>query len=163
MQNEPKFIPVSNLTPENIADTAQENRKSRLANAIHKMDHDSARHQWISVAAYYKALARGFAPGLELDDWLDAEKDYAETMINLYISILEEDGAMTMVGLRQLAKAIGVENPENLHLKTDLIRAIQETCRTRPCFQLEPYDLYCETTDCQWKIECRKMVAVWKR
>ena len=120
MQNEPKFIPVSNLTPENIADTAQENRKSRLANAIHKMDHDSARHQWISVAAYYKALARGFAPGLELDDWLDAEKDYAETVINLYIAILEEERANAAVARqihdlrekagftqRELAKIVG--------------------------------------------------------
>jgi hypothetical protein len=27
------------------------------------------------MAAYYKALARGFAPGHELDDWLAAEKE----------------------------------------------------------------------------------------
>lgn len=26
-------------------------------------------------AAYYKALARGFAPGRELDDWLAAERE----------------------------------------------------------------------------------------
>ncbi|MDR4516535.1 MAG: DUF2934 domain-containing protein [Nitrosomonas sp.] len=29
----------------------------------------------IQVAAYYKAQARGFAPGYELDDWLAAEKE----------------------------------------------------------------------------------------
>lgn len=34
------------------------------------------RLEHIAVAAYYKAQARGFVPGLELDDWLDAEEDY---------------------------------------------------------------------------------------
>jgi hypothetical protein len=29
----------------------------------------------IAEAAYYKALARGFAPGGELDDWLAAERE----------------------------------------------------------------------------------------
>ncbi|HRQ04819.1 MAG TPA: DUF2934 domain-containing protein [Nitrosomonas halophila] len=29
----------------------------------------------IEVSAYYKAEARGFAPGHELDDWLAAEKE----------------------------------------------------------------------------------------
>ena len=29
----------------------------------------------VQVAAYYKAQARGFAPGYELDDWLAAEKE----------------------------------------------------------------------------------------
>lgn len=29
----------------------------------------------IAVSAYYKAEARGFAPGHELDDWLAAEKE----------------------------------------------------------------------------------------
>lgn len=29
----------------------------------------------IQVAAYYKAQARGFKPGYELEDWLAAEKE----------------------------------------------------------------------------------------
>ncbi len=29
----------------------------------------------IEIAAYFKAQARGFAPGFELDDWLAAEKE----------------------------------------------------------------------------------------
>ncbi|MGG7055301.1 DUF2934 domain-containing protein [Nitrosomonas sp. ANs5] len=29
----------------------------------------------IAVSAYYKAEARGFTPGQELDDWLAAEKE----------------------------------------------------------------------------------------
>lgn len=33
------------------------------------------RHTWISVCAYYKAEKRGFKPGHELDDWLEAERE----------------------------------------------------------------------------------------
>jgi hypothetical protein len=31
------------------------------------------RHERIAEAAYFRAQARGFAPGAELDDWLSAE------------------------------------------------------------------------------------------
>lgn len=31
--------------------------------------------QMIAEAAYYRAQARGFAPGRELDDWLEAEAE----------------------------------------------------------------------------------------
>lgn len=36
------------------------------------------RHTWISVCAYYKAERRGFIPGLELDDWLEAEQEFLD-------------------------------------------------------------------------------------
>lgn len=31
----------------------------------------------VATAAYYKAEARGFSPGLELDDWLSAEVEFS--------------------------------------------------------------------------------------
>lgn len=31
--------------------------------------------QMITIAAYYRAERRGFSPGQELDDWLDAERE----------------------------------------------------------------------------------------
>lgn len=34
----------------------------------------------IAVAAYYKAEARGFTPGYELNDWVDAEKALVDWM-----------------------------------------------------------------------------------
>jgi hypothetical protein len=34
------------------------------------------RLHYLSTAAYYKAEARGFAPGQELDDWLEAETEF---------------------------------------------------------------------------------------
>lgn len=36
---------------------------------------DQDRSEQIAVAAYFKAQARGFAPGQELDDWLQAESE----------------------------------------------------------------------------------------
>lgn len=33
------------------------------------------RHRRISDAAYYRSQQRGFAPGGEQDDWLEAERD----------------------------------------------------------------------------------------
>lgn len=40
-------------------------------------EHDSRRRLRIETAAYYRAKARGFIPGLELDDWLAAEAQIA--------------------------------------------------------------------------------------
>ncbi len=34
----------------------------------------------IATAAYFKAEARGFAPGNEIDDWVAAEKDLEDYM-----------------------------------------------------------------------------------
>ena len=36
-----------------------------------------AREQDIAVSAYYRAEARGFAAGRELEDWLQAEQEVA--------------------------------------------------------------------------------------
>lgn len=33
------------------------------------------RHEMIAEAAYYKALARGFTAGCEMQDWLQAEQE----------------------------------------------------------------------------------------
>jgi hypothetical protein len=38
-------------------------------------------HKDIAVAAYYKAEARGFEPGKEMEDWLAAEAEIAQTHI----------------------------------------------------------------------------------
>ena len=37
-------------------------------------------YQWIAESAYYKALARSFAPDYNLADWLEAKKDYEEML-----------------------------------------------------------------------------------
>ncbi len=35
----------------------------------------SLRHRDVAEAAYFKAMARGFLPGRELDDWFAAERE----------------------------------------------------------------------------------------
>jgi hypothetical protein len=123
------------------------------------------RHHWISVAAYYNAQARGFEPGKELNDWLKAEKDYSSMLVALYLSVSKEDGGMTISGLQQLAKSIGVQNSEHMSLEIELIQAIQNISQHRPCFRSENHML-CGDVDvvsCEWRAECRKLIAVWCR
>jgi hypothetical protein len=36
---------------------------------------DEIRHHWIAEIAYHKAEKRGFKPGREFDDWLEAEAE----------------------------------------------------------------------------------------
>lgn len=38
--------------------------------------HEMIRQEHIATAAYYKAQARGFAHGMDLQDWLEAEAEY---------------------------------------------------------------------------------------
>ena len=40
------------------------------------------RHAMITEAAYYRAQSRGFEPNHELDDWLEAEIEVDETLVN---------------------------------------------------------------------------------
>lgn len=120
------------------------------------------RHEWISVAAYFKSEKRGFAPGRELDDWLEAEIEHAKVQVEDFLRIMEEDGVPTMLGLQALAKSIGIEHPENIHTKTDLIQAIQCACRLLPCFRTGGDEHCNKSPDCQWRSECKKLIAEWK-
>ncbi|MGE5319663.1 MAG: DUF2934 domain-containing protein [Hyphomicrobiaceae bacterium] len=36
------------------------------------------RQRWIAIAAYHRAEKRGFAPGYEMQDWLDAEAEISD-------------------------------------------------------------------------------------
>lgn len=120
------------------------------------------RHQWISEAAYYKAEVRNFAPGRELDDWLAAENNYVKMQIAFYLSMAEEDGFMTIPGLQQLAKTVGVENAESINLKIELIQSIQNATHHRPSFRSNP-GIICNEGDCKWRAECKKLIAEWCR
>ncbi len=139
-----------------------EDKQPDVSEPIPQTEESKTRHEWISVAAYYKAQTRGFIAGQELDDWLAAEKNYIDILLTSYLSIIEEDGVITLSSLQQLARTIGVESPDRLE-KVDLIRAIQDKSLSNPCFQLDPSDLCNEIGGCQWKIECRKIIAEWKR
>ena len=40
-----------------------------------KIDDDEAKRRLIAEIAYFAAQRRGFTPGYELDDWLEAEQE----------------------------------------------------------------------------------------
>jgi hypothetical protein len=44
--------------------------------------YDGPREQMIAEAAYYRAEQRGFAPGNEMSDWLQAEADVESVLHN---------------------------------------------------------------------------------
>jgi hypothetical protein len=44
----------------------------------------SLRHDMIRHAAYFRAQARGFVPGKEIEDWLAAEQDVEELIVRRY-------------------------------------------------------------------------------
>jgi hypothetical protein len=46
------------------------NIKPNFGEPVTQTEESNVCHQWISVAAYYKAQDSEFVPGLELDDWL---------------------------------------------------------------------------------------------
>jgi Protein of unknown function (DUF2934) len=127
-----------------------------------QIDNVTKQH-WISDAAYYKSEARGFIPGHETEDWLEAEQDYVEMLVELFLSVFREDASMTIIGLRQLAKAIGIPKPEKIDSELELIRLIQAASHHRPCFRTKPGEFCHDQVGCQWNTECQTLVAEWWR
>ena len=49
------------------------------ASSLHGSEADAAvRRHRIAEAAYYRAERRGFCPGCEMEDWLEAEREVGE-------------------------------------------------------------------------------------
>ncbi len=118
------------------------------------------RHQWISEAAFYKAMSRNFEPGFELDDWLFAEREFVKKLIATYHIISSEDGGLTLLGIQRFAKQLGIENTETLIQKEDLIHAIQIHMQNYPCYDNHAYH-YCNQDElCLWRNDCKKIKAV---
>jgi hypothetical protein len=49
--------------------------KSVMSNPNIKVDDTEAKRRLIAEIAYFTAERRGFSPGYEIDDWLEAEQD----------------------------------------------------------------------------------------
>jgi hypothetical protein len=159
-QNSPP-VNKSNKTP--ITSNPRQQLKPPLSKTLKQQIDNISRQQWISDAAYYKAEARGFIPGHEHTDWLEAEHGYIEMLVDLFLSVFGEDGSMSMVGLRQLAKAIGVNNPGSIESEPELIRLIQTASHHDPCFRAKTGKFCEDQAGCQWESECQKLVAEWRR
>ncbi len=158
----PPALDKSNELPALKANPHQK-QKSHLYKTLAQQIDDISREQWVSDAAYYKAEARGFVPGHEVADWLAAEQEFIEMLVDLFLSVFREDGSMTMTGLEQLANAIGVQKSERIDSKAKLIRLIQKASRHRPCFRTKPGEFCKDQASCQWSGECQKLVAEWRR
>lgn len=135
------------------------NTGSKIASTQNKPVHTNC-YQWICVAAYYKAEARGFIPGMELEDWLAAETDYAKLMIKNFFLRCEEDGGISTAELQELGREIGLDHPEHLNTELGLVREIQKASHHRPCFQSKKR-MDCKEDECQWRSECQKLIASW--
>jgi Protein of unknown function (DUF2934) len=159
-----KIVPVVNKNPVySIKDNPHQKLKPVLSKPLTKQINSISRQQWISDAAYFKAEARGFVQGYEITDWLEAEQDYTEMLVALLLSVFREDGIMTITGLQQLAKAVGVAKPECMSSKLALIRSIQAASHRQPCFGAKPGELCKDQSACHWRSECQKLVAEWRR
>lgn len=97
----------------------------------------------------------------ELDN-MAIENKHVKAQIEAYLLASEEDGDLTLVTLRKLAKSSGVKKPEAILNKIELIRAIQLATYHEPCFRSETSP-GCQKEDCNWRYECKKIVAEWHR
>lgn len=62
----------------NAAKSKQQARKIE-SDHLKRDDHlrkEMIRQEHIATAAYYKAQARGFTRGMDIEDWLEAEAEY---------------------------------------------------------------------------------------
>lgn len=69
--------PNAMTTTKKIAGTTDETESRRRSTQTPSLL-QAVRFNYIATAAYHKAEARGFDPGHELDDWLEAEAEFDE-------------------------------------------------------------------------------------
>ena len=117
------------------------------------------RHQWISEAAFYKAMSRDFEPGFELDDWLFAEREFVKELIANYHIVSAEDGGLTLVGIQRLAKLLGIKNTDTFDQKEELIHAIQIITQNHPCYDNHSLHHCNQDEPCLWRYDCKKLTA----
>jgi hypothetical protein len=67
----------SKQTPASNSATSAQSGSARVEASQPNRTEDTAEARWrrTAIAAFYRAQARGFAPGLELEDWLEAERE----------------------------------------------------------------------------------------
>ena len=123
----------------------------------------SNRNQWVSEAAYYKAELRGFVAGNELNDWVQAEIEYNQLLVRSFLVRCQEDGGISITDLQGLADSIGVVQPESINTKRELIREIQKKSQQTPCFQDGSQANCKRQPNCEWRKECKKLIAAWYR
>lgn len=78
MKQRNEFRSPMKSTGDNVQTKAQTKKPAPIATereAPPVSDSAQKRHRLIAEAAYYRALARGFTPGGEMEDWVRAEAE----------------------------------------------------------------------------------------
>ena len=89
-------------------------------------------------------------------------KKTPESQIHSFIQKCNEDVGFTTANLHELAHLLGVQDYQRINSEVELIREIQKAAQNRPCFRSN-YREYCLNSECQWKTECKKIIAEWLR
>ena len=71
----PQAVQPPKPTPEQLKKSPEANATNSHAKGVPQPD-PRIRYESISRAAYARAEKRGFTPGQELDDWVQAEAEY---------------------------------------------------------------------------------------
>lgn len=69
---------------------------------------------------------------------------------------------MNIKALQVLAGDAGIGNSADYLSQKTLVRAIQKVRGEEPCF-LTDKRYACKNEECEWRENCRKLVAVWLR
>jgi|ETNmetMinimDraft_26_1059896.scaffolds.fasta_scaffold181115_1 hypothetical protein len=69
---------------------------------------------------------------------------------------------MELEELRSLAQAEGIIRANSFCTRKNLIRAIQRERDQRDCFMTDERFL-CHDVNCEWKNDCKRLVAEWLR
>lgn len=69
---------------------------------------------------------------------------------------------MKVADLRELAYHAGIQNPDILGTTKQLVWAIQKARGEDTCF-LSDHRIRCKDSECEWRSECIKLVAEWRR
>ena len=72
---------VTNKTTAKPKDTTKK-KVAKKSTTTSKPQTSDERWKMIAIAAYHKAEQRGFAPGSELQDWAEAEKEVDELLMS---------------------------------------------------------------------------------
>lgn len=71
---------MAKTTRRSKANTASQNQDTAMASVGPQMP-TSPSMDMVAEAAYYKAEKRGFVPGYEMQDWLEAEQEVSENIL----------------------------------------------------------------------------------
>lgn len=61
--------------------------------------------------------------------------------------------------LVSVSERLGLQGTMVCSPQTQFVRSIQMSRNEEPCFATDKH--YCCRTDCEWREECRAMLAVW--